>query len=96
MRTWLVARGELLPDQLRAIELSSSEHRVIAGPPGSGRTQVLLHRAAYLRERLGTEPNRLRNFVFTNSLKGYIRSALHFLDLPPRCVWGFDAWCVGF
>ena len=96
MRTWLVARGELLPDQLRAIELAPSEHRVIAGPPGSGKTQVLLHRAAYLRQRLGTEPNRFRIFVFTNSLKGYIRSALHLLDLPPGCVWGFDAWCVGF
>jgi superfamily I DNA/RNA helicase len=96
MRTWLVARGELLPDQLRAIELAPTEHRVIAGPPGSGKTQVLLHRAAFLRERLGTEPNRFRIFVFTNSLKSYIRSALHLLDLPPGCVWGFDAWCVGF
>lgn len=96
MRTWLVARGELLPDQLRAIELAPTEHRVIAGPPGSGKTQVLLHRAAYLRERLGSGPNRFRIFVFTKSLKGYIRSALHLLDLPPGCVWGFDAWCVGF
>ncbi len=96
MRTWLVARGELLPDQLRAIGLPPSEHRVIAGPPGSGKTQVLLHRAAYLRERLGSEPNRFRIFVFTKSLKGYIGSALHLLDLPPNCVWGFDAWCVGF
>ncbi len=96
MRTWLVARGELLPDQLRAIELSPTEHRLIAGPPGSGKTQVLLHRAAYLRDRLKSEPNRFRIFVFTNSLKRYIRSALHLLDLPESCVWGFDAWCVGF
>ena len=96
MRTWLVPRAELLPDQLRAIELEPTEHRLIAGPPGSGKTQVLLHRAAYLRERLHSDSGRFRIFVFTNSLKRYIRSALHLLDLPESCVWGFDAWCVGF
>jgi superfamily I DNA/RNA helicase len=96
MRTWLVSREELLPDQLRAIELSPDEHRLIVGPPGSGKSLVLLHRAAWLRDRFRVEPNRFRIFVFTKSLKDYIRSALHLLDLPARSVGGFDAWCVRF
>jgi superfamily I DNA/RNA helicase len=96
MRTWLVAREELLPDQLRAIELSPDEHRLIVGPPGSGKSLVLLHRAAWLRDRLKAGPSRFRIFVFTKSLKAYIRSALPLLDLPESTVWGFDAWCVGF
>jgi len=94
--TWLVPREELLPDQLRAVELSPSEHRLIVGPPGSGKSIVLLHRAAWLRERLQVAPGRFRIFVFTKSLKAYIRAALHLLDLPEGVVWGFDAWCVGY
>ena len=94
--TWLVPREELLPDQLRAVELSPSEHRLIVGPPGSGKSLVLLHRAAWLRAEFEARPERFRIFVFTKSLKAYIRSALHLLDLPESTVWGFDAWCVGY
>jgi superfamily I DNA/RNA helicase len=94
--TWLVPREELLPDQLRAVELSPSEHRLIVGPPGSGKSLVLLHRAAWLRAEFNAKPERFRIFVFTKSLKAYIRSALHLLDLPESVVWGFDAWCVGY
>ena len=41
MSTWLVSRDELTPEQMRAIELSRQEHRVILGSPGSGKTQIL-------------------------------------------------------
>ncbi len=93
MTTWLVPRDELTPDQLRAIELNPSEHRVIFGPPGSGKTMVLLHRARYLIDRFGADPARLRIFVFTTTLKRYIRSALRVLDLPAECVTTLDKWC---
>lgn len=96
MPTWLIPRDELTPEQLRAIELSPNEHRVVFGAPGSGKTQVLLYRARYLMDTWKVNPERFRIFVFTNVLKHYIRSALHLLDLPEDCVMGFDKWCVDF
>lgn len=93
---WLVPRSRLTPTQLRAVELSPEEHRVFAGPPGCGKTLVLVHRAAHLRDRHGVSPDRFRILVFTNALVSYIRSALPLLDIPAGCVSTFDSWCVRF
>lgn len=90
MSTWLIPRDELTPDQLRAIQLDTGEHRVILGPPGSGKTQVLLHRARHLLDSHGVSPDRLRIFVYTNALKDYIASALELLDLPPELLTTWD------
>lgn len=96
MPTWLIPRDELTPDQLRAIELSPHENRVIFGAPGSGKTQVLLYRARYLMDTYNVAPDRFRIFVYTNVLKHYIRSALYLLDLPVDCILTFDKWCIDF
>lgn len=93
MTSWLVPRQWLTPDQVRMIELSPERHRVVAGTPGSGKTQVLLHRAVWLRDRFRVAGEKLRVFVFTNVLKNYIASALPLLGLPPSCVSTFDRWC---
>lgn len=65
-------------------------------PPGSGKTQILLHRADELRRRLGVDNERFRILVYTNVLKTYIRSALDLLDLPHSVVTTFDDWCKAF
>ncbi|MHB1042633.1 MAG: AAA family ATPase [Eubacteriales bacterium] len=96
MSTWLIPIEEMTPDQLRAIELMPQEHRVIFGPPGSGKTQILLHRAKYLSETWKVPPGRFHIFVFTKVLKDYIKSALDFLDLPDECVSNLDKWCYDF
>ena len=96
MSTWLVPRSDLTPEQLRAVELDPSEHRLIFGGPGSGKTQILLHRARYLCDRYSVGPDRVRIFVYTNVLKDYIRSALDLLRLPESCVSTFDFWVVDF
>lgn len=70
-----------------------SEHRVILGPAGSGKTQVLIHRAAHLAETFKVPPVRYRIFVFTNVIKEYIKSGLQFLNLPDETVCTFDHWC---
>ena len=93
MRTWLVPRSGLTPDQLRAVELGDEEHRVVAGAPGSGKTLVLLHRAAWLRARGAVPAERFRIFVFTNVLRRYIASALPLLGIPESAVTTFDKWC---
>src|ERR1017187_5758878 len=92
--SWLIPRDELTAEQIRAVELSANEHRVILGAPGSGKTQILLHRARYLSDELGVPPARFRVFVFTNVLKEYIRSALIHLSLPEDSVTTLDDWCT--
>lgn len=47
MSAWLLPLEDLTPEQVRAVELKPSEHRLIFGGPGSGKTQVLLHRARH-------------------------------------------------
>lgn len=91
MGTWLLPRTELTPAQLRAIELRWKTHQVVVGAPGSGKTQILLHRAKYLRDSIGC--NNYRIFVYTNVLKDYIRSSLSLLDIPEEAVTTYDSWC---
>ncbi len=94
--TWLIPRDELTSDQLRAIEADVKEHRLVFGAAGSGKTQVLLHRAHYLDETLDPADDRFHIFVYTNVLKHYIQSALELLKLPENCVSTFDAWCADY
>lgn len=91
--SWLIPPSELTPDQQRAVMLDPEHHHAIVGGPGSGKTQVLLHRARYLCDSRDVDPDRFRIFVYTNVLKGYIRSALGDLTLPEENVLTFDHWC---
>lgn len=94
--TWFVPRSDLSADQIRAVDLPVKEHTLVLGAPGSGKTLVLLHRAQRIIEEEGLSSNRLRIFVFTNTLKDYIRSTLTFLDIPDNRVTTFDLWCREF
>ncbi len=94
--TWFVHRSDLSDDQLRAVDLPRTAHSLILGAPGSGKTLVLLHRAKRMIDEQGIPPERLRIFVFTNTLKDYIRSTLALLDIPETCVTTFDHWCREF
>jgi superfamily I DNA/RNA helicase len=94
--TWFVPRSDLSDDQLRAVDLPVREHSLILGAPGSGKTLVLLHRAKRMIDEQGIPAARLRIFVFTNTLKDYIRSTLALLDIPETCVTTFDHWCREF
>jgi superfamily I DNA/RNA helicase len=91
--TWLVPLNELDCKQREAVELNTREPWVIGGAPGSGKTQILLHRARHLLDEYGVDASRLRIFIFTNVLRDYIQSALDLLNLPSSCVSTIDAWC---
>lgn len=91
--SWLIPPSELTPDQQRAVQLSPTEHRAIIGGPGSGKTQILLHRARYLCDSLKVAPDKFRILVYTNVLKDYIKTALRDLRLPEDNVLTFDHWC---
>jgi superfamily I DNA/RNA helicase len=96
MNTWLIPREELTREQVRAIELDPNENRVILGGPGSGKTQILLHRGQYLQEYFDVDPQRFRIFVYTNALCAYIQSALAMLNIPDDVVLTLDGWCMSY
>jgi superfamily I DNA/RNA helicase len=72
--SWLIPPCDLSSRQQQAVELPPDQPRLIVGPPGSGKTQILLHRAAFLRDTANLSPDGYRVFVFTNVLKDYIRA----------------------
>lgn len=93
MSTWLLPYGDLTQEQQRAVLFTPDRHRVVFGGPGSGKTMILLHRAAQLVRERHVAPGRFRIFVFTNVLKDYIRSGLEVLGLPEDCILTYDHWC---
>ncbi|MDW8414658.1 MAG: UvrD-helicase domain-containing protein [Thermaurantiacus sp.] len=89
---WLVPYERLTPGQQQAVDAPVDRHRLIVGAPGSGKTLVLVHRAARLRHRFGSSEDRFCILVFTNVLKAYIRAGLRTLSLPEDSVKTYDAW----
>jgi len=65
-------RRDLHPDQVHAIEgLSAAGKYLLLGPPGSGKTSILLHRGQYLR----LPPHQLANVAlvtFSRTLREFI------------------------
>jgi len=90
---FLLHDSQLTREQRAIVELRPDRHHLVLGPPGSGKTQVLLHRARWLRDRANTPPDRFRIFVFTNVLSQFIRQSLDYLAIPPGTVQTFDDWC---
>ena len=66
INVWVVPRPLLTSSQLKVVEKPLRKHQIVFGPVGSGKTQVLLHRAAYLAETYRVPADRYRVFVFTN------------------------------
>jgi superfamily I DNA/RNA helicase len=93
MGSWLLPPGDLTPDQVRVVEMKPDQNRVVFGVAGSGKTQVLVHRAGHLARSYHVTPERYRVFVFTNVIKEYIKSGIQFLGLPDETVSTFDHWC---
>ncbi len=78
-------RSELHPEQIQAIEgLDIIGKYILLGPPGCGKTSILLHRGQYLRGAGGGLPN-IRLITFSRTLREFI--ALNGDDrLPPALI----------
>ena len=63
------------PDQRAAVLHGDGPAMVVAGP-GSGKTRVIAHRAAYAVEGLGISPGRLLSLTFTNKASDEMRSRI--------------------
>ncbi len=69
MTTWWVKEGELIPEQKAVIALPLGKSHLVMGPPGSGKTNLLLLRANYMT--LAGESD-IYILVFTRALQEFI------------------------
>jgi len=81
--TWWVTEEDLDEDQQEVIELPPDGNYVITGPPGSGKTNLVLLRAKFLS--LAGHPN-LAVVVLTRSLRDFIASGAARYALAPEAV----------
>ena len=68
--TWWKDDSDLIDEQMDILDIAADESILIQGPPGSGKTNLLLLRANYLA--LGAFPN-LQVVVFGSLLKSFIQ-----------------------
>ncbi|UVO30404.1 AAA family ATPase [Bradyrhizobium arachidis] len=97
MSLWWARRENLDKDQVALIEdLPLGEHHVVLGPPGSGKTNVLLRRAQYVRSQ--GLPNVLV-LSFTRSLTEFIKTGCFDSQgreiFPQSCVSTLESWIRG-
>jgi superfamily I DNA/RNA helicase len=91
-RVWMIGPELLTDEQKQVIALPTDRNQLVIGPPGSGKTVLLLHRAKALLCNLNLSPRRLRVLVFTNVLRTYIEDGAEALHLPFDIVQSFYSW----
>ncbi len=88
-REWAVNPAELTPEQIEAIEVHPISNYAVVGPPGSGKTNVLLLRAKYLMRATNGS---VLCLVFTASLKDFIRKGMSEYGVEQDFVQTFHGW----
>lgn len=79
MSTWWLGESELKEEQKEVLEIEPETSFLLLGPPGSGKTNILLLRANYLH--LSDFPN-LAVIVFTKTLQQFIAMGADRYDFP--------------
>ncbi|HEX7379931.1 MAG TPA: hypothetical protein VF278_22600, partial [Pirellulales bacterium] len=87
--TWWVGKNDLDADQRNIIRLLPDESALITGPPGCGKTNLLLLRANYLH--LAGKRN-LVVVVFTRSLREFIARGANQYDFPGSKIMTCRQW----
>lgn len=91
--TWWVKPEELDEDQRAVISLPLEGSHLVTGPPGSGKTNLLLLRANYMT--LAGQPN-IMVVVFTRTLQEFIVAACHQYAFPASKVRTCRRWQQDF
>jgi superfamily I DNA/RNA helicase len=77
--TWWVKQGQLDPDQKKILTLSINDDHLVNGPPGSGKTNLLLLRGKQL---IGSNIPDIVIVVHTRTLQEFIRSGAPKYGVP--------------
>lgn len=93
MSKWLAHSSQLTVEQEKIIKTPCDKNLLITGAPGSGKTLVLAYRAQHFLEKMKIPKSKIRFFVFTKSLKEYIKEGIKLLNIPDECINNFDSWC---
>lgn len=96
MSAWLISRSDLTPEQKNVRKISPRESTLVLGPPGSGKTQMLVQRADYLVQSQKISAQKIRLFVSTDVMAKFIRPEIKSLGYPEEIVNTFDHWCRSF
>lgn len=96
MKPWLISFAELTSEQKKAVQFSPRESVLITGTTGSGKTQVLVHRASFLLQSHGVSPQNVRFFVSTDVMEEFVGSEIEGLGCSREIVATFDHWCRSF
>ncbi len=91
-RVWMIARELLTEQQERVVALPAEQNQFISGPPGCGKTVLLLHRANHLLHSCNLSSQQLRVLVFTNVLRVYLQAGGDTLNLPFEIIQSFYSW----
>lgn len=91
--TWWVDQTELDVDQRKIISLPPDNNVFVCGPPGSGKTNLLILRANYLY--LAGLKN-IAIVTFTRSLREFIASGAARYDFPPSKIMTCRQWQSDF
>jgi superfamily I DNA/RNA helicase len=78
--TWWVKQGQLDPHQKKVFALPISDNHLVKGPPGSGKTNLLLLRGKQL---IGSNVPNVVVVVHTRTLQEFIRSGAPKYGIPP-------------
>jgi superfamily I DNA/RNA helicase len=86
---WWIGESDLDSYQKNVISLAAEGNHLVLGPPGSGKTNILLLRANYLT--LSRKPN-IAIVVFTRTLRKFIASGGREYDFTPDKIMTCNKW----